>query len=100
MGVGTEVVKPKKPVVVVEYDPEWPRVFERIRAAVAPALGGVAVAIEHVGSTSVSGLAAKTIIDVDVVVPTVADVAVAIERLATLGYVHRGDLGIPGREAF
>jgi len=101
-GVGTAevAVRPKRRVVVVEYDPEWPRVYERIRAVVASALGEVAVAIEHVGSTSLLGLAAKPIIDVDVVVPTVADVAVAIERLATLRYVHRGDLGIPGREAF
>ena len=101
VGTGTgEVVRLKKPVVVAEYDPEWPRAFERLRAAVAPSLGDVAVAIEHVGSTSVPGLAAKPIIDVDVVVRTVEDVPVAIERLATLGYVHRGDLGIPGREAF
>jgi GrpB-like predicted nucleotidyltransferase (UPF0157 family) len=87
-------------VVVVEYDPEWQRRFERLREAVAPALGDVAVSIEHVGSTSVPGLAAKPIVDVDVVVATAADVPVATERLTTLGYGHQGDLGIPGREAF
>jgi GrpB-like predicted nucleotidyltransferase (UPF0157 family) len=99
-GAGIAAVRPKRRVVVLEYDPEWPRVFDRVRDAVAPALGDVAVAIEHVGSTSVPGLAAKPIVDVDVVVRTASDMPAAIERLATLGYVHRGNLGIPGREAF
>jgi GrpB-like predicted nucleotidyltransferase (UPF0157 family) len=56
--------------------------------------------VEHVGSTSVPGLPAKPIIDISVVVPTGAAVAIAIERLSTLGYRHLGNLGIEGREAF
>lgn len=56
--------------------------------------------VEHVGSTSVPGLAAKPIIDVDVVVHSAVDVRDAIARLRELGYQHRGDLGIIGREAF
>jgi GrpB-like predicted nucleotidyltransferase (UPF0157 family) len=56
--------------------------------------------MEHVGSTSVPGLSAKPVIDIDIVVPAEADVPPAIERLTTLGYVHRGDLGVEGREAF
>jgi GrpB-like predicted nucleotidyltransferase (UPF0157 family) len=88
------------PVIVVDYDPRWPDVFRLLRAAVAEVLGDLAVTVEHVGSTAVPGLAAKPIIDIDVEVPSVADIPRAIERLAILGYVHRGDLGIPGREAF
>jgi GrpB-like predicted nucleotidyltransferase (UPF0157 family) len=88
------------PVIIVDYDPQWPDRFEELRAPVAAALGDLAVSVEHVGSTAVPGLAAKPIIDIDVVVPTIADVPEAIARLATLGYVHRGDLGIRGREAF
>lgn len=85
-------------IVVVDYDPAWPELFETLRAPIADALGGVALAIEHIGSTSVPGLAAKPIIDIAVVVR--ADgVGTAIARLAPLGYVHKGDLGIPGREA-
>lgn len=87
-------------VIVVDYDPAWPRVFEDLRDRIAPALAGTAKRIEHVGSTSVPGLAAKPIIDMVVVVASSADVPRAIERLAPLGYVHRGDLGIAGREAF
>ncbi len=87
-------------VVVVDYDPAWPALFERIRARVWPAVADLAVAIEHVGSTSVPGLAAKPRIDMDIVVPAREDVPKAIARLAPLGYVHIGDLGIPDREAF
>ena len=88
------------PVVVVDYDPDWPREFERLRARVARVLGDVAVGIEHVGSTAVPGLAAKPVIDLDVIVRSPPDVQTAIQRLASLGYEHEGDLGVPGREAF
>jgi GrpB-like predicted nucleotidyltransferase (UPF0157 family) len=71
-----------------------------LRSRIVPVLGSIAVAIEHVGSTAVPGLAAKPIIDMDVVVASAGDVRVAIERLAALGYVHQGNLGIVGREAF
>ncbi|HKW00483.1 MAG TPA: GrpB family protein [Vicinamibacterales bacterium] len=87
-------------VVVVDYDAEWPRLFDELRARVWPAVADVALAIEHVGSTSVVGLAAKPIIDMTVVVASPADVPATIERLAAVGYRHVGDLGIAGREAF
>ena len=87
-------------VVVVEYDPAWPQEFEALRARVWPVVADVALRIEHVGSTSVPGLAAKPIIDMTVVVPARVQVPGAIERLASLGYVHRGNLGIENREAF
>ncbi len=67
---------------------------------VTTSLGDLVVTVEHVGSTAVPGLAAKPIIDLDVVIPSRADMPAAIARLATLGYVHQGDLGIAGREAF
>jgi GrpB-like predicted nucleotidyltransferase (UPF0157 family) len=87
-------------IVVVDYDPQWPEVFAQLRSMIWPVLSDVALTVEHVGSTSVPGLAAKPIIDMSVIVPTEADIAVAIARLASLGYVHRGNLGIEGREAF
>lgn len=87
-------------VLVVDYDPSWPDLFEALRRPVWAAVHGVAVSVEHVGSTAVPGLAAKPIIDMDVVVPSSDNLPEAIARLATLGYVHRGCLGIDGREAF
>jgi GrpB-like predicted nucleotidyltransferase (UPF0157 family)/quercetin dioxygenase-like cupin family protein len=87
-------------IVVCDYDPEWPRRFEEVRTEVWPAVEGVALGIDHVGSTAVPGLAAKPIIDMDVVVASDDDVAPVIDRLAAIGYSWRGDLGVAGREAF
>ncbi len=89
-----------KQVRVVAYDPQWSDDFERIRAELCPALGDRALAIEHVGSTSVPGLAAKPIIDIDVVIASRDDLPDIIRLLAAIGYTHEGDIGIPGREAF
>ena len=89
-----------KPVVILDYDPKWPALFQFFRRRIGDALGGAAAAIEHVGSTSVPGLAAKPIIDIDVLLRSDAMLWWAIDRLATLGYLHRGNLGVPGREAF
>jgi GrpB-like predicted nucleotidyltransferase (UPF0157 family) len=86
--------------VVVDYDTSWLQAFERLRDRALLALGPVALAVEHVGSTAVPGLAAKPIIDMDVVIRSTADLPAAIAALAAVGYVHEGDLGIPGRDAF
>jgi GrpB-like predicted nucleotidyltransferase (UPF0157 family) len=88
------------PLVVSDYDVEWPVLFRQIAEPVQRALGEIAVAVEHVGSTSVPGLAAKPVIDVDVVVRSSEDVPAVIERLRELGYLYQGDKGIPGRSAF
>jgi GrpB-like predicted nucleotidyltransferase (UPF0157 family) len=67
---------------------------------VAKALGVLAAAIDHVGSTSVPGLAAKPTIDIIVRLRSIADLPAVIDHLSRLGYRHEGDLGITGREAF
>ncbi len=86
-------------VVIADYDPQWPAHFAALASAVAAALGPLLIRIEHIGSTAVPGLAAKPVIDLDAMVPTEA-VAEAVRRLAAVGYVYKGDQGIPGREAF
>ena len=88
-----------KPIEVVDYNPEWPLWFERIHNFLWPAVSDTAVRIEHVGSTSVPGLVAKPVIDVDVVVADAEAVPVVIERIAALGYRWRGELGVVGRES-
>lgn len=86
-------------IEVIHYDPVWPARFREIQAALHTALDGVpVVSIEHVGSTSVPGLAAKPVIDVDVVVQR-ADLPAAIPALQHAGYTHRGDLGISDRHS-
>lgn len=94
------MITPARTITVVDYDPSWPVRFEELRATVWPVVADLATSIEHVGSTSVPGLAAKPVIDLDVVVRSRADVPTAVGRLTVLGYDHLGDLGIIGREAF
>ena len=83
-------------IVVADYDPAWPRTFAFLRDRAWPLVAPFAESIQHVGSTSVPGLSAKPVIDMDVVA---RDVPSAIRALETLGYRHEGDKGIPGREA-
>lgn len=86
-------------ITVVPYSPDWPAQFAIVSTDLRRALADVpVVAIEHVGSTSVPGLAAKPILDIDVVVAR-RDVPAAIEALGHAGYRHRGDLGITDRES-
>ena len=74
---------------LAEYDPEWPRLFEREADRIRSALGGRALRIEHVGSTSVPGLPAKPVIDIDLVVPDSSDEAAYVPLLEAAGYVLR-----------
>ena len=74
--------------------------FELVASDLRQALARLTSArIEHVGSTSVPGLAAKPILDVDVIVDG-DEVALAVAAMVAAGYVHRGDLGVADREAF
>jgi len=93
-------VPTRSPLVVADYDERWPAYFEELARPVHEALADLGAEVEHVGSTSVPGLAAKPIVDIDVVVGASEDVPRAIERLRSLGYVYQGDKGIEGREAF
>jgi len=88
------------PVLIQDYDPAWPDAFSKLAARINAALGNLVVAVEHIGSTAVPALAAKPIIDLDVVLASTADLPEAIRLLGTIGYVHEGDLAIAGREAF
>jgi len=77
------------PIEVVDYDPRWPGRFKRMRQRLARALGPAAVHIEHIGSTSVPGLAAKPIIDIQVSVPDVEDEDAYREAIESCGFALR-----------
>jgi GrpB-like predicted nucleotidyltransferase (UPF0157 family) len=77
------------PILLADYDPDWPRLFEREAARIRRALGGRALRIEHVGSTSVPGIAAKPIIDIVLVVADSADEQAYVPPLEAAGYVLR-----------
>jgi GrpB-like predicted nucleotidyltransferase (UPF0157 family) len=87
-------------IFIVDYDDTWPLRFQDLAASVRATLGNIVLRIEHIGSTAVLGLAAKPVIDLDVVVSSSRGVEAAILKLAQIGYAHQGDLGVQGREAF
>jgi GrpB-like predicted nucleotidyltransferase (UPF0157 family) len=77
------------PVVLVEYDAEWPRLFAREEARIHDALGESALQVEHAGSTSIPGIAAKPVIDIVLVVGDPADEAAYVPALEDAGYKLR-----------
>jgi GrpB-like predicted nucleotidyltransferase (UPF0157 family) len=87
-------------IVIEDYNPTWPLAFETLRQVYLNALQGIEADIEHVGSTSIPNLAAKPVLDIDIAVSNFERLPEIIERLSVLGYDHRGNLGIEGREAF
>jgi GrpB-like predicted nucleotidyltransferase (UPF0157 family) len=80
---------PTEPVILVDYDAEWPRLFAREEARVREALGEKALHVEHTGSTSVPGLAAKPVIDIVLVVADSTDEPAYVPALEAAGYVLR-----------
>jgi GrpB-like predicted nucleotidyltransferase (UPF0157 family)/ribosomal protein S18 acetylase RimI-like enzyme len=93
------MTKWNEPIHVTAHDPAWPRAF----AEEAPALARVmppGARIEHIGSTSVPGLAAKPIVDIQVGVTEPLDEARFHALLAPLGYESMGEAGLPGRLYF
>ena len=85
---------------IVEYDPCWKKRFNEFKDVLWPVVADHSTGFEHVGSTAVEGLAAKPIIDIDIIVSSMNALLKVIERLVPLGYVHQGELGIQGRHAF
>lgn len=80
---------PTVPISVVEYDPAWPSVFEVQADRIRDALGDRVIALEHVGSTSVPGLAAKPVIDIDLTVVDSSDESAYVPVLEAMGFVLR-----------
>ena len=87
-------------IIVEPYDPSWKDDFRAIKSELDAVLSDLVISIEHVGSTSVPGLSAKPIIDIDVVIADRSVLPAVVAALGTIGYQHEGDQGIPGREAF
>lgn len=79
----------KRQIQIAEYNENWPNTFELHARSIAAAIGRVALRIEHIGSTSVPGLAAKPIIDILVVVPNSADESAYLPQFEAAGYVLR-----------
>lgn len=75
-------------VRIEEPDPTWPRRYAELEEQIAAALGDRLLAIQHIGSTSVPGLPAKPVIDIDVAVADPVDEAAYVQELESIGFVH------------
>ncbi len=87
-------------MLIVEYNPKWAVQFEKIKEKLSKPLIDFAIKIEHVGSTSIPNLAAKPIIDIDIIYTKSSDFEGIKNHLELLGYFHNGNQGIEGREVF
>ncbi len=87
-------------VVLVDYDPLWPDQYEEAARLIREACGPALIAIEHIGSTSIPGLASKPYLDIMPGVATFEDGAKLVPGMRSLGYEYRGEFGIPGRHYF
>jgi GrpB-like predicted nucleotidyltransferase (UPF0157 family) len=87
-------------VSVVSYDASWPARYERESKRVLAALGSLALDIEHIGSTSIDGVAAKPTIDILVGAHGLEIPTHVMNQMAQVGYEYRGELGVPGRRYF
>lgn len=88
-----------KKIKVEDYNPKWAHAFNELKKAYLDHIRDDLV-VEHIGSTSVPGLASKPIIDIDIIVKSKKEVDELIESLEKLGYIHQGNMGIEGREVF
>lgn len=87
-------------VIVVEYDPRWPRLFEEEKARLLLVVGDQIEDIQHIGSTTVPGLGAKPIIDIQVSLRDLVLVQKCVGPLESIGYEYLGEYGVPGRHFF
>ena len=88
------------PITIEQYDPLWANEYEKLRDYLLTHVGDLAVAIHHVGSTSVPGLSAKPIIDLDIEITSYEIFTQVCEKLAEAGWRYEGNYGIEEREAF
>jgi GrpB-like predicted nucleotidyltransferase (UPF0157 family) len=94
LGVATGTVR------VCPYTPEWGRLFQEEATRIRAAIGADIIDIQHIGSTSIPGLAAKPIIDIAVAVAHFEEANRCVQPLVDLGYRYLGEHGIPRRHFF
>lgn len=87
-------------VIVIDYDESWKHEFEKEKDEISKAFAGKPAVIEHFGSTSISGLCAKPIIDILIGIDRFDAATEYIRPMETIGYTFKGENGIPFRNFF
>ena len=90
----------KDSVKLAPHDERWHQLFDEEKARIENAVGKHIIAVEHLGSTSVCGISAKPILDIGVAIENFSDGERLVAPLENLGYIFRGENGIPGRHYF
>ena len=98
--LASKVPMQKRIIEVVDYDPRWVEAYRAESSIIQSALNGLDVRLHHIGSTSVPGLIAKPVIDILVETADVANLDAYDEAMNALGYLARGEFGIPGRRLY
>ncbi len=88
------------PIIVVDYNANWSSQYEQEKQQILLALGDTVTNIQHTGSTSVPGLAAKPVIDMLLGLKQIPPLSMQVSSLEAIGYSYHGELGIPGRHYF
>ena len=87
-------------VKLIPYTIEWKRLFEKEKAQLQSVIGQYVLDIQHVGSTSIPGMAAKPILDIGIAVRDFEEARICIPPIEQLGYEFKGEFGIPRRHYF
>ena len=90
----------KQRITIEEYNILWESEFYKLQSLINNVIKELVLSIEHVGSTSVTGLATKPILDIDIVIAEYKIFPEVVKSLETIGYYHQGDWSFKGREAF
>lgn len=90
----------KRFIIIEKYNTKWESEFYKLQTLINKAMEELVLAIEHVGSTSVKGLASKPILDIDIVIEDYEMFPEVIKKLETIGYYHQAEWSFKGREAF
>ena len=99
IGVSYKLVSPAM-IPIELYNQDWKPWFDQLKQALSAVLMGIQVDIQHVGSTAIPDLPAKPILDIDIIIKDYSLLSGISHQLEEVGYLNRGDQGIPGRYAF
>jgi GrpB-like predicted nucleotidyltransferase (UPF0157 family) len=103
VALGRAKMGPPTPIHIGDYDPRWPEMFEDERIIIQKAIGEIAIDIQHIGSTSVPGLAGKPIVDIIISVAAIdraRDLCVAALSAVGYEYVPEYEIVMPERLYF
>lgn len=90
----------KQRITIEEYNIKWESEFYKLQSLINNVIKELVLSIEHVGSTSVKGLAAKPILDIDIVIEDYKFFPEVVKKLETIGYYHQAEWSFKGKETF